>query len=506
MRKNDETPQEELAEEKPEANQIEEHEFDPDLRDNEAQKAGEKAAKEAQDAYQRLLKSTRIFLIENIRLLKFKEVRELLLTLEDADIARVIAQMPDSEKIITFRFLPTTRAVEVFSYFEPSEQEEFLQNFTNEEARDILENMDPDDRTDLFEELPAIIVKRLLRLLSPEERKIATQLLNYKEDTAGRIMTPDYVSLEEDMTAAEALNVIKNEAGEKETIYTCYVVDKKGRLTGVLSLRDILVARSGKKIADIMGTDPIRAYTYQDQQEVARSIKKYDFLAIPVVDHSERLVGIVTVDDIFDVLEEENTEDFQLIAAVQPTDEGYLRSPFWKLLFNRSIWIVILLFVGSISQDIIKGYQNGMESSIYLSLSLFFTMLIGVGGNIGSQSSILVIRGLATGEITRSDTWRLLLRSLLMGLAMGAILAGFMLLRIVIFHTGEEVKWMVTAALAVLVTIANFLGVVLPLLIKRIGIDPALISSPLITTLIDVGGLVLYFEVAKLVMRWVYGV
>lgn len=451
--------------------------------------------------YDRILLSTVRFLSELIKNLSLKEARQLLLKLENKDIARVITHLKTSERIIAFRVLPQDLAVEVFSEFEPREQEELISSFTNEESRDILENMDPDDRTELLEELPAFIVKRLVKLLSHEERQIAIRLLNYPVESAGRIMTPEYVDFEKDITVDEALMIIRREAPDKETIYTCYVTDSSQILVGVVSLRSIITARGDQKITEIMSEDPTFVYTYQDQQEVAKVIKDYDFLAVPVVDHNQRLVGIVTVDDIFDVLEEENTEDFQLIAAIQPTEEGYLNSNFWKLIFNRSIWIVGLLLVGSIAQDIINAYRVGFDATFYGSLSLFFTILIGVAGNIGSQSSILVIRGLATGEIGPGDTMRLLGRSLLMGLVMGVILAGFMLLRVVIFKTGQDVKWVVSIALASLVAVANFLGATLPLLIKKIGIDPALVSSPLITTLIDVGGLVLYFEVARLILR-----
>lgn len=453
--------------------------------------------------YDRILLSTVRFLSEMIKNLNLKEARQLLLKLENKDIARVISHMKPSERIIAFRVLPQDLAVEVFSEFEPKEQEELISSFTNEESRDILENMDPDDRTDFFEELPAFIVKRLVKLLSAEERQVAIQLLNYPDDSAGRIMTPEYVDFEEDITVDEALKIIREEAPDKETIYTCYVTNKSQILVGVVSLRSIITAAGDQKISEIMSVEPTFVYTYQDQQEVAKIIKDYDFLAIPVVDHNQRLVGIVTVDDIFDVLEEENTEDFQLIAAIQPTDEGYLKSNFWKLIFNRSIWIVGLLLVGSIAQDIINSYRTGFDTAFYGSLSLFFTILIGVAGNIGSQSSILVIRGLATGEIGRGDTMRLLVRSLLMGVVMGLVLAGFMLLRVVIFKTGQDVKWVVSIALASLVMVANFLGATLPLLIKKMGVDPALVSSPLITTLIDVGGLVLYFEVARLILKFV---
>ncbi len=450
--------------------------------------------------YERILDSNRKFLSSLIDSMQLKEARQLLITLESWDIAQIISQMKDSEKIIAYRILPQEVAIDVFSQFEVGEQEEFLQNFSNEEAREILENMNPDDRTELLEELPAIVVKRLMKLLSQEERRIAQSLLNYKSDTAGRLMTPEYIDLEEDLTVKEALDAIRKEAPGKETIYTLYVIDRKQKLTGVVSLRNIILAEPKQKISEIMTLDPIKVYTYQDQNEVSQVFKDYDLLALPVVDLQERLVGIVTFDDAFDVIEEENTEDFQKIVAIQPTDEGYLKSNFWKLIFNRVIWVLALMLVGSVSQDIIFYYQKGMDAQFYASLSLFFTVLIGVGGNIGSQSSILVIRGLATGEISRHDTWKLLGRSLLMGLVLGAILAGFMIVRIFIFKTGFAVRWEVSAALAMLVAISNFLGALLPVLIKRIGIDPALISTPLITTIIDIGGLVLYFEISKLIL------
>ncbi|OHD53796.1 MAG: magnesium transporter [Spirochaetes bacterium GWF1_51_8] len=442
-----------------------------------------------------MIESNREYLAEQIEQGQLKSARNLLVKLEPKDIALVIGRMTGTEKILAFRVLPQEIAVEVFAYFEAPEQEEFLGNFTNREAKQILDNMHPDDRTDLFEELPAIVVRKLLKLLSPEERTVANQLLDYKEDTAGRIMTPEYVDLELGMTAAQAMKQIKKEAPDKETIYTNYIVDESGILVGVASLKNIILAPAEKLVSDIMEDNPIKVTTDTPQETAAKMIKNYDILAVPVVDLNGRLVGIVTVDDVIDVLEEENTEDFQKIAGIQPTDEGYIKSGFFRLVFNRSLWLVILLFVASVTQDVIKAYSGLLND--HLALSFFFTLLVGVGGNIGSQSSILVIRGLATGEITKKDTFRLLLRSLTVGLTMGAILAGFMLLRILVFGTGSDVKWVVSVALAALVTLANFLGAMLPLVIKKIGIDPALVSAPLITTLIDVGGLVLYFEIAR---------
>lgn len=450
--------------------------------------------------YERMLDVTCNFLTDLIKGYKLKEARNLLLKLEEMDIARVISLLPAASRSIAFRILPQETAIEVFTKFEVSDQEELLRTFTIKEVKDLVENMEPDDRTELFEDMPPMLVKRLIKLLSPEERAIANQLMNYEEETAGRIMTTEFVDLQEDMTVEAALQKVKKDAPSKETIYTCYVTNHAGILTGVVSLRDLILGDEDARIDTLMDPDPVSVHTSMDQQEVIHVIKKYDFLAVPVVDNQERLVGIVTVDDVFDVLEEENTEDFQLIAGIAPTDEGYLSSSFFKLVLNRSIWIVILLFIASFSQDIIKGYSHAITPKWFYPLSLFFTILVGVGGNIGSQSSILVIRGLATGEITRKDTWRLVFRSLGMGLMMGAIMGLFLLVRILMFGAGHEVKWVVTLALAAIVTTANFLGAILPLVIKRIGIDPALVSSPLITTLTDVGGLVLYFEIAKMVL------
>lgn len=428
-----------------------------------------------------------------------REVRRILLKFQPNDIAKILLQMNVTDRIVSFRLLPHEQTVLIFSHMDPQDQESFLQHFTNQEVRLILEKMDPDDRTEFFEELPGIMVKKLFKLLSPEERKIATELLNYNENTAGRLMTPDYVDLFPNLTIEQALQEIKNEAPDKETIYNCYVVTPKGKLIGEVSLKDIILAKPNTLIQDIMKENLIKVHTTQDQEDVSKVIKKYDKLAVPVVGTGNRLVGIITVDDVIDVLEEENTEDFQLIAGMQPTDEGYLKSHFWELIFNRSIWIVGLLLFQSLSQEIIKSYHNLMSSVI--ALSYFFTTLIGVGGNIGAQSSVLVIRGIATGELTAKDTWKLLWRSFSMGIVMGLLMGILMYLRIIFFHTGQEIRFVVPVALAAIVAVSNFLGAILPLLIKRVGIDPALISSPLITTLTDVGGLVLYFEIAKLILN-----
>ncbi|MGL4367076.1 MAG: magnesium transporter [Brevinemataceae bacterium] len=412
------------------------------------------------------------------------------------EVASIIESLNKTDSIIAFRLLDENIAAAVFMNLDSEQQEKLLYAFSDSEAGSILTAMDPDDRTSLLGELPSTLVTKLLKLLPIQERKIANTLLNYPESSAGRIMTPQFVALSPDLTAMEALSLIKVQALQKETIYTCYVVDDAGTLIGSINLADVILAPEKQRIKEFMKEHPISASTHTSREEAARLIGYYDLISLPITDTYQRLVGIITHDDVLDIIHKETTEDFHRFTGINPAEISYLSGSLISLVLNRSVWVVLLLLLAGFSQDILLRYGEMMHK-YWMELSLFFTVLVGVGGNIGSQSSILVIRGLATGELNDKNTWHLFMRALLSGLLMGILLALVLLLRIFIFHTGKDVQWVVTLSMVILVTVSNLLGALLPLFLKKINIDPAVVSAPLISTLMDLGGLIIYLEIAR---------
>lgn len=366
---------------------------------------------------------TKIFLPEIKELIEmkdFKGLRDFLRERHPADIVDILRELTPTERVMSFRLLDKTKISETFTLFDPTEQEELLKQFTEQHAREILLQMQPDDRTQLFDELPAYIVEKLLKLLPPLERKEANELLNYPHNSAGRIMTPEYVDLEMDMTVEQALEHIRKTGPNRETIYICYIVDETKKLRGVASLKNIILANINQFIKDIMNENVIHVRTTDDQEKVAQVVQRYDILAVPVVDNEDRLVGIVTVDDVLDVVQEEVTEDFQKMAGIQTTEEEYFRIAFSKRVANRIFWLVILVIAATISQAILKSY-SGMLSSV-IALTYFIPMLTGSGGNTGSQSSTLIIRALATGEVKSKEWWKIILREFKVGVALGFVM------------------------------------------------------------------------------------
>lgn len=412
------------------------------------------------------------------------------------EVASIIEALTPTDAIILFRMLSESTAAIVFMNLESDQQEKLLHSFSDAEAGSILTAIDPDDRTRFLGELPPTVVTKLLKLLPLEERKIANNLLNYPEDSAGRLMTPEFVSFSPELTAFEAMALLKQQVSQKETIYTSYIIDDDKKLIGTVSLEDLILAPEKKRLKDFMKENPVSASTHTDQEEITRLINYYELIALPITDTQHRLVGIITHDDIIDIIQAETTEDFQRFTGINPSEVSYLTGSLWSLVINRSGWVVVLLLLAGLSQDIVLRYGQILEK-YWIELSLFFTVLVGVGGNIGSQSSILVIRGLATGEITKKNTTQLIYRSLLSGLIIGIILALVLLLRTVIFKTGFEVRWIAFFAMIILVMVSNFAGAMLPILLKRINVDPAVVSAPLISTLMDIGGLLIYLELAK---------
>ncbi|TLD41510.1 MAG: Mg/Co/Ni transporter MgtE / CBS domain [Candidatus Jettenia ecosi] len=441
---------------------------------------------------------TKIFLPEIKELIEtkdFKGLRDFLRERHPADIVDILRELNPTERVMGFRLLDKNKISEVFALFEPIEQEELLKQFTEQHAREILIQMQPDDRTQLFDELPAYVVERLLKLLPSLERKEANELLNYPHNSAGRIMTPEYVDLQMDMTVGKALEHIRKTGPNRETIYICYIVDETKKLRGVASLKNIILANTDQLIKDIMNENVFYVHTTDVQENAAQVVQKYDILAVPVVDNEDRLVGIVTVDDILDVVQEEATKDFQRMAGIQTIEEEYFRVGFTKRVSNRISWLVILVIAATISQTILRSYSGILNSVI--ALTYFIPMLTGSGGNTGSQSSTLIIRALATGEIKTTEWWRIILREFKVGVALGLIMGLIAFTIAAISLRQITLALTVGISLSAVVCVGNIVGIAIPLFFRFVKLDPAFVSAPLIATLLDATGLLIYFEIAR---------
>ncbi|MFQ5686882.1 MAG: magnesium transporter [Candidatus Scalindua sp.] len=447
------------------------------------------------------MKWYKIFTPELKELIDSKNLKGLSLILRElhpADIADIIRELEPTERVITLRVLDKTKIAEVFSLLDPEEEEEMLEYFTERRAKAILLEMSPDDRTQLLDELPASVVKRLLNLFPVEEREEANILLNYPPESAGRVMTTEYVDLGTEITVSEALEHIRKTGPDRETIYTCYAINEKRVLCGVVSLKDIILAKPDQKISQIMNEKVYKVNTTDDQEQAARAIQKYDFLSLPVVDSENRLVGIITVDDILDIVEEEATEDFHKMAAIQLPEERYFRAGFFKYLSGRVIWLFFLVLAATISGKVLQSYSLVLSSII--ALAYFMPMLTGAGGNIGSQSSTLVIRALATGELTLKQWWKVLVREAVAGIVIGAVLGttAFFIAIFLLHNTMLGIT--VGISVATVVTVGNLAGAATPLIFSYLRLDPAIVSAPLITTIIDVTGIIIYFEIARRIL------
>lgn len=427
----------------------------------------------------------------------YRRVKDLVTSAEPADIAEMLCDFPPVTRVLLFRLLPKDLAIDVFEMMEGSEREELLHHSTDDEVREIIGEMSDDDRTALFDELPAKTVKNLLLQLSPDERKVANTLFNYPDDSAGRIMTSEYVDLKEDMTAEEAVESIRKNARSKETIYTCFVLDGKRHLKGVVELEDLIMAEAHTRLSSLMD-EPIFVHTLTDQEEVAQIMSKYDMHTIPVVDNEERLVGIVTFDDVLDILEEEATEDFERMAGIQPVEESYLDANMFTVARKRFMWLLICILTEAITSAVIKKYSFELKSVV--SLTFFIPLLIDTGGNAGTQASTLVIRGMTLGEIEWKDIWKVITREIITGLILGCALAVLGMGRAYMLGTGTGVAITVGLAVIAVVSLGNLAGAFLPVIARMLKIDPAIMSGPFITTIVDVCGLIVYFEIAKTVL------
>lgn len=440
-------------------------------------------------------------LMELINDKKISSVKEELKNMQAADIAEYFEEMNAKDSLLLFRLLPKEIAAEVFSYLSPDKQSELSVQIQERELKAILEDLYFDDMIDYLEEMPANVVKRILKNASEVERKLINQFLNYPDNSAGSIMTIEYVDLKADMTVETALSHIRQTAPDKETVYTCYVIDNRRVLEGIISLKDLVLANPGLKVRDIMKTNFVYVTTHSDQEEVAAVFKKYDLLSVPVVDQENRLVGIITIDDIVDVIDEENTEDFHKMAAIQPSDEEYLSAGIFSLARKRIPWLLILMVSATVSGYIIRKYADVLESMVVL--AAFIPMLMDTGGNAGSQSSTLVIRGIALGEIKMKDFLKVIWKEMRVSLIVGCVLGLANFLRILFIEKASlQVSLTVSLTLVITIISAKIVGGILPLIAKSFRIDPAIMASPLITTIVDALALITYFSVAS----WIIGI
>lgn len=438
----------------------------------------------------------------------YSKLRELLDSMEPVDIAELLEDVPFEHLLLLFRILSKEKAAETFVEMGSESQEILIRSFNDSELKAVLDELFLDDTIDIIEEMPANVVSRILRHSDQETRKNINELLNYPKDSAGSIMTIEYVDLKKSMTVKEAINRIRTTGVDKETIYTCYVTDPNRRLIGLVSVKNLLLSPNDSLIEDIMETNIIFSYTLDDKEDVANKINKYGFLAIPVVDNENRLVGIVTVDDAIDVIQEETTEDIEKMAAIVPSDKPYLKTSAFEIWKKRIPWLMLLMISATFTGKIIGSFESALQSCVVL--TAFIPMLMDTGGNAGGQASVTIIRGLSLNEIAMGDIFRIIWKEFRVSVLCGATLAvanfGKMMLidRASIVASGQNVLYVslvVCITLFAAVIIAKLVGCTLPVFAKRIGFDPAVMASPFITTIVDACALLVYFQIAKYFLK-----
>ena len=431
---------------------------------------------------------------------RFRELKELLGDMNENDVAAFIEELEPEKKVVVFRLLTKGQATDVFACLEVEDQQHIINSITDNELREIVEDLFVDDAVDMLEELPATVVKRVLQNATSDTRNLINQFLKYPENSAGSIMTAEYIGLKKAMTVEQSFAYIRKHGVDKETIYTCYVTDATRRLEGVVTVKELLMNPYEETIENIMDDHVIKATTTDDQEEVADLFNKYDLLSLPVVDHENRLVGIVTVDDIVDVIEQEATEDFEKMAAMLPSEKPYLKTSVLDLAKNRILWLLVLMVSSMITGGILAKYEAAF--AVMPLLVTFIPMLTDTGGNAGSQSSTLIIRGMAVGEIHLSDILKVLWKELRVGLLVGVVLCLVNYVRLLIMYPGNEiVSLTVVLSLFVTVILAKTTGAILPILAKTLKLDPAIMAAPLITTIVDAFSLVIYFQIASHLMH-----
>ena len=429
---------------------------------------------------------------------EFKAVRSILDVMNEVDIASLLSTLSDKELALAFRLIPKDKAAEVFSNMDTSMQTYLVTMFTEKELKELLDDLYMDDTVDMLEELPANLVKRILATVSASDRSMINQLLNYPEDSAGSIMTTEYVDLREEMTVGQAMAHIKKTGIHKETIYTCYITERR-KLVGIVSAKDLMTTDDNVPIKDLMETEIISVYTHADQEQVAQLFTKYDLLALPVIDQDGRMVGIVTFDDAMDVMVDEATEDITKMAAINPSEKTYFKTSVLQHAKNRIPWLLILMFTSIITGTIITRYENAF-AAIPLLVS-FIPMLMDTGGNCGSQSATLIIRGIALDEIRFTDLFKVMFKEFRISLIVGAFLAVANGVRIFIQYHNPGLAVVIACSLMGTVIMAKLVGCTLPLLAKKVNLDPAIMASPLITTLVDTFSILIYFNIATVLFR-----
>ena len=429
---------------------------------------------------------------------EFKAVRSILDVMNEVDIASLLSTLSDKELALAFRLIPKDKAAEVFSNMDTSMQTYLVTMFTEKELKELLDDLYMDDTVDMLEELPANLVTRILATVSASDRSMINQLLNYPEDSAGSIMTTEYVDLREEMTVGQAMAHIKKTGIHKETIYTCYITELR-KLVGIVSAKDLMTTDDEVPIKDLMETEIISVYTHADQEQVAQLFTKYDLLALPVIDQDGRMVGIVTFDDAMDVMVDEATEDITKMAAINPSEKTYFETSVFQHAKNRIPWLLILMFTSIITGTIITRYENAF-AAIPLLVS-FIPMLMDTGGNCGSQSATLIIRGIALDEIRFTDLFKVMFKEFRISLIVGAFLAVANGVRIFIQYHNPGLAVVIACSLMGTVIMAKLVGCILPLLAKKVNLDPAIMASPLITTLVDTFSILIYFNIATILFH-----
>lgn len=435
-------------------------------------------------------------LIERNKLL---ELSEYLQEMNAVDIATNMTELDDRDLVLLFRILSKDLSAEVFSYLNKELQQRIIESINDREVMQIVDKLFLDDTVDFIEEMPANIVKKVLRNASPKKRELINQFLNYQDDSAGSMMTIEFVDLKEEMTVKEAIEHTRKTGMNKETIETCFIIDKERHLKGTLGLRELILNDESCSVHELMETNVISVKTNEDPEQVAPLFKTYDLVSMPVVDKENRLVGIITIDDVVDIIEQENTEDFQKMAAMEPNEEPYLKTPIFSLAKHRIIWLLVLMISATVTGRIIQGFEEVIQSVVIL--ASFIPMLMDTGGNAGSQSSTLIIRGLALGEITTNDYLKIMFKELRVGFIVAIVLAFVNFLRIILFERVDMmVALTVCGSLFCTVIIAKVVGGLLPIIAKKLKFDPAIMASPLITTIVDAFALFIYFMLAQLLL------
>jgi len=426
----------------------------------------------------------------------YSALKELLSEKNEADIAAVFEDLPQEKLPLVYRILPKELAAEVFVNMESDAQEFLIHAFSDNELREVLDELYVDDAVDIIEEMPATVVKRILQHTDPETRKSINEILQYPEDSAGSLMTIEYVDLKKYMTVDDAFTRIRRTGVDKETIYICYVTDENRKLLGIVTVKDLLLSEKSEKIFEIMDTNIISTTTLEDKEVVAEKFQKYDLLALPVVDRENRLVGIITIDDAMDVLQDENTEDFEKMAAITPTDKPYLKMSVFDIWKKRFPWLLLLMVSATFTSKIIQSSEEALQA--YVVLTAYIPMLMGTGGNCGGQSSTTIIRGLSLGEIEFRDTlqviWKEFRVSFLCGVTLAVVNFGRLLW---MDRVSVLVAGVVSVSMILTIILAKFIGCSLPILAKKLHLDPAVMANPFITTIVDVMSLLIYFRVAS---------